>query len=278
MDGDLTSGDASVEFLSTPWQSGQPFVLETQHAISLHFGHSATQSCMSLRVPDRLTLGYTRAMMGFLLLQPAPRRICMIGLGGGSLAKYCYRNLPDVAIDAVEINPEVIALRDVFRVPADDARFRVVCADGADYMREIDIPTDVILLDAYVAEGIAGRCADSTFFAACRERLSEAGVLAVNLVDDDPALPLCIERLRSVFGTSHAVVRCVDDSNFIVFAWKGGHRLPSRRTLFERAFQFAWADDLRLLPTARRVRDGENLDPERLVWHTPGHGRWEIRA
>jgi spermidine synthase len=276
MEESQTSCDALARFPSTPLEDGQPLVLETEHAISLHFDHSAIQSFMSLRVPDRLTLGYTRAMMGFLLLQPAPSRICMIGLGGGSLAKYCYRHLPEVAIDAVEINPRVVALRDVFRVPADDARFRVICADGADYVREVDVPTDVILLDAYIAEGIAGRCADIAFFAACRERLSETGVLAVNFVDDDPALPLYIEWLRSVFGTSYAVVRCVDDSNFIVFAWKGGHRLPSVRVLFERAFQFAWAEDLRLLPTARRLKAGECLDPGQLVWRTQGQAHWEI--
>ncbi|MFP3747784.1 spermidine synthase, partial [Achromobacter sp. SIMBA_011] len=87
-----------------------------------------------LKDPVRLELGYTRVMMGFLLLQPAPARISMLGLGGGSLAKYCYRHLPDSAMEAVEINPQVIALRDVFRIPHDDARFAVVCADGADYV------------------------------------------------------------------------------------------------------------------------------------------------
>lgn len=278
MEGDSASNDALVQFLAMQSGDGQPFVLETEHAISLHFDHSAVQSFMSLGVPDKLTLGYTCVMMGFLLMQPAPSRICMIGLGGGSLAKYCYRHLPDAAIDAVEIDPRVIALRDVFRVPADDARFRVICADGADYMRDVDVTTDVILLDAYVVDGIANRCADLAFFAACRERLSETGVLAANFVDDDPALPLYIEQLRSVFGTSYAVVRCVDDSNFVVFAWKSERRLPSTRALFERAFRFASAEDLRLLPTARQVKDGEHLDPERLVWRTHGQAHWEIGA
>lgn len=276
MDGDSASRDALVQFLALSSGDGEPFVLETQHAISLHFDYSAVQSFMSLRVPDGLALGYTRVMMGFLLMQPAPRRLCMIGLGGGSLVKYCYRHLPDVAIDAVEIDPRVIALRDVFRIPPDDERFRVICSDGADYVRDVDFTADVILLDAFIAEGIANRCAALAFFAACRGRLSETGVLAANFVDDDPALPVYVERLRSVFGASYAVVRCADDSNFVVFAWKSGHRLPSRRTLFDRAFQFAWAEDLKLLPTARRMKDGEHLDPERLVWCTEGQAHWEI--
>ncbi|KWD53884.1 spermidine synthase [Burkholderia ubonensis] len=275
-----TSYDAYVEFLSTPMSDERPFVLETQHAVSLHFDHFATQSFMSLRHPDKLTLDYTCAMMGFLLVQPAPKHICMIGLGGGSLAKFCYRNLPEAAIDAVEISPEVIALRDVFRIPADDARFKVVCADGADYVMLEDVRTDVILLDAFVTEGIASRCADVAFFDACRGRLTDAGVLVINFTDDDPALPLHVERLKAVFGSSCSIVRCGDDSNFVAFAWKGGRRLPSRRVLLERARSFAFAGELELAATAARLKQGERLDPERLAWHAQGaaHGHWIIGA
>ncbi|PCE30640.1 spermine/spermidine synthase domain-containing protein [Burkholderia ubonensis] len=280
MDEARTSYDAYVEFLSTPMSDERPYVLETQHAVSLHFDHFATQSFMSLSHPDKLTLDYTCAMMGFLLLQPAPKHICMIGLGGGSLAKFCYRNLPEAAIDAVEISPEVIALRDVFRIPADDARFKVVCADGADYVMLEDVRTDVILLDAFVTEGIASRCADLAFFDACRERLTETGVLAINFTDDDPALLLHLERLKAVFGASYAIVRCGDDSNFVAFAWKSGHRMPSRRILLERASLFDFAGELELAATAARLKQGERLDPERLTWHAhaQGHGHWTIGA
>ena len=66
---DRISYDAFVRFLATPLNDGRPFVLETQHALSLHFDHFGTQSFMSLRDPGRLA-GYTRVMMGFLLLQP----------------------------------------------------------------------------------------------------------------------------------------------------------------------------------------------------------------
>ena len=278
MDGDRTSSDAFLEFLSTPLNDKRPFVLETQHAVSLHFDHFATQSCMSLRAPDRLTLGYTRTMMGFLLLQPAPRHICMIGLGGGSLAKYCYRHLHEAEITAVEVDPEVIALRDVFRIPADDARFSVVLADGADYIRDEGVAADAILVDAYVSGGIARQCADIAFFSACRERLSETGVLAINFTDDEPALDLYVDRLKSVFGSSYAVVRCADDSNFVAFAWKGRSRLPSSQVLLDRAFSYAWADDLKLPSIARRLKSGASLDPKRLIWRANGHAHWEYGA
>ena len=272
------SYDAFVRFLATPLNDGRPFVLETQHAVSLHFDHFGTQSFMSLRDPVRLALGYTRVMMGFLLLQAEPAHICMLGLGGGSLAKYCYRHLPGTTIDAVEINPDVIALRDVFRIPADDARFRVVCADGADHLERADVRTDVILHDAFVADGRRGRCTGGTFLDMCRARLSESGVLAINFMDDDPALPEHLEQLRSVFGSSYALVPCGDDNNFVAFAWKDGSRLPSLRILLERTLACPQAGELKLAATARRMKHGEGIDPRRLVWRAQSHERWEIGA
>ncbi|KVL29531.1 hypothetical protein [Burkholderia sp. MSMB1835] len=275
---DRTSYDAFVRFLATPLNDGRPFVLETQHALSLHFDHFGTQSFMSLRDPVQLTLGYTRVMMGFLLLQAEPAHICMLGLGGGSLAKYCYRHLPGTAIDAVEINPDVIALRNVFRIPADDARLRVICADGADHLERADVRTDVILHDAFVADGMRGRCAGRTFLEACRARLSESGVLAINFMDDDPALPQHLEQLRLVFGSSYALAPCGDDNNFVAFAWKDGSRLPSLRLLLERALACPQAGELKLAATARRMKHGEGIDPRRLVWRAQSHERWEIGA
>jgi hypothetical protein len=60
--------------------------------------------------------------------------------------------------------------RDLSRIPADDARLRVIGADGAGYMMRGEIRTDVILLDAFAAEGMSRCCADIAFFTACRER------------------------------------------------------------------------------------------------------------
>ena len=70
-----------------------PFVLQDQGIRSLHFTHGEVQSSMRVGRPDELQVDYTRTMMGFLLLDPQPRRITMIGLGGGSLVKFCHRHL-----------------------------------------------------------------------------------------------------------------------------------------------------------------------------------------
>ena len=109
----------------------QPYIFDSACERRLHFTNHATQSAMSLSDPDALIAQYTRKMMAFLLFNPHPEHIVMIGLGGGSLAKFCYRNLPRSRITVVEIDEDVIALRDEFCIPKDDGRFRVVHDDGA---------------------------------------------------------------------------------------------------------------------------------------------------
>jgi len=60
---------------------------------------------MRLSAPDTLELHYTRTMMSFLLFSPQPRRALMIGLGGGSIAKFMRRFMPDTQLTVVEIRP-----------------------------------------------------------------------------------------------------------------------------------------------------------------------------
>ncbi len=89
----------------------KPFLVEIEQERLLCFAlDGSVQTTMDLRDPYALVSGYTRKMMGFLLLQPHPRDILVLGLGGGALPKYCHRYLPDTRLTVVEVDPEVIAL------------------------------------------------------------------------------------------------------------------------------------------------------------------------
>ena len=92
----------------------RPYILEDGALRCLCFSVDNIQSAMRISEPYVLDLSYTQVMMAFLLFNCQPRRIALIGLGGGSIAKYCYRYLPSARIAAVESDPDVIALRDEF--------------------------------------------------------------------------------------------------------------------------------------------------------------------
>ncbi len=72
-------------------------------------------------------------MMAFLLFHPEPREALMIGLGGGSLAKFFLKKFKQTSIRVVELDPRVLAAaREHFALPPDGARLRVEVGDGAE--------------------------------------------------------------------------------------------------------------------------------------------------
>ena len=209
-------------------QYAKPFVYESLRSKALHFSISEIQSRMQILDPHALDLEYTRTMMGFLLFNPAPLSIVMIGLGGGSLAKFCYRHLPRARIQVVEINPHVIALRDEFNVPPDDARFTVVRGDGAQYVRLPATRPDVLMVDGFDFQGLPSRLCSQRFYDDCADMLLPDGVMVVNLHHGHAAYDKQLERIRRSFND---VVLVVDDgelSNSIVFARKGHGFTPAR--------------------------------------------------
>ena len=219
-------------------------VHEANGELSLHFNFPTIQSRMLKVDPDRLVLDYTRTMMGFLLLQPKPKRIVMIGLGGGSLAKYCRRTLPNSEFIAVELSDEVIALRDEFRIPPDGPRFRVLCGDGAEYLRGDAGLADVLLIDGFDSEGQPPGLCSPAFYDNCYAKLNAGGVLVVNLCANDSACGCYVGRIRSAFDEKCVVVDAEDGDNKIVFAQKCNTFPPGFNELTER---------LRKLETIHRV-------------------------
>lgn len=200
----------------------KPFIIDSGLRRSLHFSFDGVQSCMDRLDPDRLTLAYTRRMMAFLLFNGAPSRILLLGLGGGSLAKFCYRRLPEAAVTAVEINADVTALREEFQIPADDARFRVVHGNAADYVARTTTRKDVILVDVYTRSGMAAEVDTVEFYESARRCLTPSGILVINVCSDLRRRQAHFLKIRRVFGEEFLTLPVRRDGNVITFAFKGG--------------------------------------------------------
>lgn len=187
----------------------------------LHLGGPAVQSAMRIRDPWALELEYTRAMMAFLLFQPAPRKMTLIGLGGGSLAKFIHRHLPDTRLMALEVNPEVVeAARSFFMLPPDDTRLTVQEGDGAAYVYAHPDSQDVLLVDGYDAQRIVEDLASESFYLACQAMLRPGGVAVFNLWGSDKSFPVYFERLSAVFGDRLLRLPSERKGNIIVFAFQ----------------------------------------------------------
>lgn len=187
----------------------------------MHLGGPAVQSAMRIKEPQALELEYTRAMFTFLLFHPNPRDIALIGLGGGSLAKFIHRNLPDARLTALEINAEVVAAaRAYFLLPADDERLEVRTGDGAAFVHANPDSQDVLLVDGYDAKRIVEALSSVDFYQACKTMLRPGGVAVLNLWGSDDYFPRYYERIAAVFGEHVLQLPSERKGNIIVFAFR----------------------------------------------------------
>ncbi len=214
------------------------YTFETKSTITLQFNHDALQSTMRKSDPFALEFEYTQAMMTFMVLYEELPHILLIGLGGGSLSKFCYKHLPDSKITTVEINPEVIAYRQTFCIPNNNQRFKIIEADGAHYLEQQVTAKkplcNVILLDAYDGSGLPPDLATEAFYRNCYQALDNNGVLVVNLWRKDTHFRRNLDRIHRCFDKKTVTVRC-QSGNEIIFAFKSP-QLP--------AFDEAWKNAL----------------------------------
>src|SRR6266705_5028803 len=117
----------------------------------LQIGGDAIQSAMRLDAPDRIELDYVHAMMAFLLFRPKPRDVLMVGLGGGSMARFIHQRMPNVRVSAVEIDPGVVTVaRKYFHFPEEDERLEILIGAGAELVPRQPAGADVLVVAGLV--------------------------------------------------------------------------------------------------------------------------------
>lgn len=223
-------------------------IAEERGVRSLHIGGLAIQSAMRLSNPDALELHYTRAMMSFMLFKPQPEELLMIGLGGGSMAKFIRRRMMETRVTVVEIRPGVVAAaRSYFDFPGDDERLKVVVDDGALYVPAHPGSADVFLIDGF-DDGVqpAALCSQD-FYDCAYAALRPGGVLAVNFMAEDRRLDAMCARLQKSFCGRILLLEAADKVNVVVLALREG---PAR---------IAWSE-LRERGTQLQLRHGLPFD------------------
>ena len=234
----------------------------------LHFSADWIQGAMRVQRPNVLELSYTREMMAGLLLRelPWPREALLIGLGAGSLVKFIYHKLPQTRITVVEIDPQIeIIARLHFKLPDDPGRLRIIIGDGAEFMLKDGKKFDAIYVDGFDKEGRAGVLDTLPFYQACRARLTETGLMAVNLLGRSRGFQASTDRIETAFDGRSLVFPSCDSGNAIAFATCGEKVDASLDDLIARADQVKDDTGLNLTTTIPRLQIAGKLVQDRLI-------------
>lgn len=229
---------------------------------TLHFGSEWIQGAMRIARPWNLELEYTKEMMTSLLLRDEsryPRRVLLIGLGAASLTKFLYRNRPLAKLTVVEIEPRVVAAaRQFFKLPEDPRRLNIVIADGVQFIAETDRQYDLILVDGFDEDARAGALDSLPFYQMCRARLTDDGIMAVNLLGHSRGFKTSVENIQQAFdGRAMAFPSC-DSGNVIALAAAGDLVSIEIDELREQAAGLKEQTGLNLQPTLSRLEEAQH--------------------
>ncbi len=218
-----------------------PTISEHDGVRYLHLGTDWVQGAMQIDKPWRLDLDYVQRMMAWMLWREPAHithgRAVQLGLGAAAITKFSRKVLRMKTL-AVELNPTVItACRLWFRLPDDDARLQVVCADADVWVRDADNlgQASVLNVDLYDHDAAAPVLDDESFYAACRGVLADDGVMTVNLFGRCASFEHSAQRIAAAFG-AHRVwwLKPTREGNTIVIATRE-LTLPARAELSRRA-------------------------------------------
>ncbi|MDE2417611.1 MAG: spermidine synthase [Burkholderiales bacterium] len=207
----------------------------------LHLGSEWIQGSMLVDAPTVLVHEYIQRMMAWLLfVDPATvtqRQALQLGLGAGSLTKFCHKQLR-MKTTAIELNPMVLhACRGWFKLPADNARMQVILGDAAQEIRKPHWlgAVDALQVDLYDEEAAAPVLDSADFYADCRATLTQEGCMTVNLFGRVSSYQKSLDKMAAAFGMDAMwAFKATREGNTVVLAQRTPSR-PSRTVLGERA-------------------------------------------
>jgi spermidine synthase len=222
----LTSTPKVLLDQRSPYQ--RVLVLDEGPLRVMRFGdlQGSEQSSIVREHPGALPVEYTRYALLGLAHHGAPRRLLMVGLGGGTFTTLVHRALPEIEIDAVEIDPVVVGAARAFFELREDARYRVHVADAVRWVGTAGDPYDVVLLDSYAGEGIPEALRTVTYFQSVARRLAPGGVVVINIAELEAEGADAVRAFRAVF-TPFDCWEAPVDGNLVIFGAVGPRKFDA---------------------------------------------------
>ena len=184
------------------------FVYRRGPVVTLQFGKRnlvQVQSQVNLSNLRKHMLEYTRLAFCGLLYAPEPKRMLVLGLGGGVIPREMHHYLPALEIHVVEIDPEIPLIAKRFFGFRQDDKLRVHIADGRMFikkqLRRDPVPKyDIVILDAFNSDYIPFHLMTKEFLEEVKGVLAEDGVVIANVFYSNRLFDAEFKTFLAVFG------------------------------------------------------------------------------
>jgi spermidine synthase len=227
-------------------------------------GLEVRQSSIDLKQPGRLMLGYSEVMFGSLLFKHPQQRVLIVGLGGGAMVRFLNHHFPETQVDAVEIDPAVVALADELFGTRPSPGTRIFTEDAILYLQRDHGRYDVIYMDAFLepgeetdARGIPKKLKTVEFLKGLHRQLNPGGVVAFNIAEH-PELSRDLESVSEAFPVVYAA-KAPGTKNHVVIAspeplWRSPEELRAIGSKLDRSLKvgISFEDLAKLLKESRR--------------------------
>jgi spermidine synthase len=131
--------------------------------------------------PTFLGFAYTKVAFAGLALAQEPRRIMIVGLGGGTMPMFLRHYYPNATIDVVDIDPDVVNVAREYFGFREDANLRAHVGDGRKFVESVREPYDVVFLDAFGTRNVPPHLTTLEFMRAVRRSVTPGGVVIGNI-------------------------------------------------------------------------------------------------
>lgn len=199
-------------------------------------GDEVIESAVDLEHPERLQVPYTRSMFASHLFVAEPKRVLIVGLGGGGMVHFLKHHQPELVIDAVEIDPAVVKVAEDFFNIKTEGKVTIHAADGLKYLADTEHRYDVIYMDAFLkpseltdSTGAPLKLKTVDFYMSVQKKLTDAGVVVFNLNTHNQTRQ-DLATLRNAFGRIYTF-RVPKALNLVVVATSNAKGIPTGQLL-----------------------------------------------
>ncbi len=145
--------------------------------------------------------------------------MAIVGLAAGTTARQASLVFPNIHIDGIEIDPEIVMVGQKY-FDMSQPNLNIIIQDGRWSLARSDRRYQVISVDAYRPPYIPWHLTTVEFFQLVRERLTEDGVMVINVgrsPQDRRLIDMLSSTILEVFPSVH-VMDLPDSFNSILFA------------------------------------------------------------